>query len=188
MTQILHIDSSARIQGSASREASAALVAALVKKHGPETTVVTRDVNGTPHIDETWVGATFTPPEARNAAQNEALSLSDSLVAEVAAADVIVVGAAMYNFNITSTLKAYLDQLSRAGVTFQYTETGPKGLLAPKPVYVAMASGGTPVGAPIDFLSPYLKHALGFIGLSDVTVLSAADALDADARAAALAQ
>jgi FMN-dependent NADH-azoreductase len=127
-TTVLHIDASARFADSVSRVASAARVAEL----GADT-VIRRDLaKGLPYLDEVFTTATFTPPENRTDAQNEALAISDTLVAELQAADTIVIGAAMYNFSIPAVLKAWIDQIARAGVTFAYTETGPKGLLEGK--------------------------------------------------------
>lgn len=187
MTHILRIDSSARTDGSISR----ALADKVVAKHA-DTTVTTRDLaQGIPHLDAAWTAATFTPPEARSANDNAALALSDQIVAEVQAADLIVISAATYNFSIPSTLKAWVDHLARAGVTFRYREDGtPEGLLTGKRVIVVTASAGTPVGAPHDFVTPYLKHILGFMGISDVEFISAtgADGLaDADAHIEKLA-
>ncbi|CUI46750.1 FMN-dependent NADH-azoreductase [Cognatishimia activa] len=164
---VLHLDASARHQGSVSRKLSADIVA---QENAGE--IIRRDLtDGVPLLNENWVAGTFTPPESRSDAQNETLSFSDTLVSEVQAADTIVIGTPIYNFNIPASLKAWLDQIARAGVTFQYTEDGPKGLLEGKKVIVAIASGGTQVGSDYDFASPYLKFALGFLGITDVTVL-----------------
>ncbi|MEE2946594.1 MAG: NAD(P)H-dependent oxidoreductase [Pseudomonadota bacterium] len=164
---ILHLDASARHQDSVSRKLSADIVA---QENAGE--IIRRDLtDGVPLLNENWVAGTFTPPESRSDIQNETLSFSDTLVSEVQAADTIVIGTPIYNFNIPASLKAWLDQIARAGVTFQYTEDGPKGLLEGKKVIVAVASGGTQVGSDYDFASPYLKFALGFLGITDVTVL-----------------
>jgi FMN-dependent NADH-azoreductase len=146
--------------------ASAARVAEL----GADT-VIRRDLaKGLPYLDEVFTTATFTPPENRTDAQNEALAISDTLVAELQAADTIVIGAAMYNFSIPAVLKAWIDQIARAGVTFAYTETGPKGLLEGKKAIITIASGGTQLGSDYDFASDYLRFALGFVGITDVTI------------------
>lgn len=174
MTQtVLHIDASARIQDSVSRTLSAK----LVDQQNAET-VLRRDLSvGIPLLTENWVTGTFTPVDARSDAQNEALTFSDTLVAEVIAADTIVIGTPIYNFGAPAVLKAWIDQIARAGVTFQYTENGPEGLLEGKKVIIAVASGGTKIGSDYDFASPYLKFALGFLGITDVTVLSKDDIL-----------
>ncbi|WP_371168589.1 FMN-dependent NADH-azoreductase [Aliiroseovarius sp. 2305UL8-7] len=182
MTHILRIDSSARHEGSVSRALADKLLART-----PEATVTQRDLaDGIPHLDAIWTKATFTPPEERTAEENAALALSDELIAEVQAADVIVISAAIYNFSIPSTLKAWIDHLARVGVTFHYGEDGnPVGLINGKRVVFLTASGGTPAGAPHDFATPYLKFVLGFMGITDVDVISSPGA---DGRAAAEVQ
>ncbi|MCK8482868.1 NAD(P)H-dependent oxidoreductase [Aliiroseovarius sp. S2029] len=173
MTHILRIDSSARSDGSISR----ALADKVIARY-PGVDVTTRDLaQGIPHLDAAWTAATFTPPEARSDQDNAALALSDQMIAEVQAADLIVISAATYNFSIPSTLKAWIDHLARVGVTFRYRDDGtPEGLLTGKRAIIVTASGGTPIGAPHDFLSPYLKFILGFMGISDVEFVSAAGA------------
>lgn len=165
---VLHLDASARHQDSVSRKLSADIVA---QENADE--IIRRDLtDGVPLLNENWVTGTFTPPESRSDAQNETLTFSDTLVSEVQAADTIVIGTPIYNFNIPAALKAWIDQIARAGVTFQYTEDGPKGLLEGKKVIVVIASGGTQIGSDYDFATPYLKFALGFLGITDVTVLN----------------
>ena len=179
MTQtILQIDTSARVQGSTSRQLSARIAAKLGGK------ITRRDLNaGLPQIDETWIAANFTPADQRTEAQTAALALSDSLIAEIMEADVLVIGVPVYNFGVPAALKAWIDQIARTGVTFKYAETGPKGLLSGKRAILAVASGGTSVGSEIDFATGYMRHILGFIGITDVEII-AADALMADAVAA----
>lgn len=175
---ILHIDASARYEGSVTRQLSARIVEKLSGE------VVARDLNQQiPQIDEAWVGANFTPADARTGEQRETLALSDTLIAELQAADVLVLGVPVYNFGVPAALKAWIDQIARAGVTFRYTETGPEGLLKGKRAIVALSTGGTPVGSEIDFASGYLRHILGFIGITDVEII-AADRVLADADAA----
>lgn len=176
MTQtILQIDASARTTGSTSRQ----LTASIAGKFGG--TVIHRDLaEAIPQIDETWVGANFTPADQRTDAQKEALALSDMLVAEIKSADVVVIGVPVYNFGVPAALKAWIDQIARAGLTFQYTENGLKGLLDGKRAVIALATGGTEVGSDIDFASGYMRHIMGFIGITDVEIV-AADRLMADA-------
>lgn len=178
---ILHINTSARTNGSQSRELSAKLVARLRR---PETTVTHRDLGATPPpaVTEDWVNANFTPDQDRTSAQNEILALSDELIAELEAADTLVLGVPIYNFGVPAALKAWVDQVARARKTFQYTENGPEGLLTGKKAYVVIASGGTKSGSDIDFATPYVKHVLGFIGIHDVEIV-AADQLMMDAEA-----
>ena len=167
MTTVLHIDASARFADSASRTASARIVA-----DQNATTVLRRDLaDGLPFLDETFTVATFTPEENRTPEQAAALKLSDTLVAELQAADTIVIGTAMYNFSIPAVLKAWVDQIARAGVTFAYTENGPKGLLTGKKAIVTIATGGTPLGSDFDHASNYMRFILGFVGITDVTIL-----------------
>lgn len=175
---VLHIDASARFQDSVSRKVSSHLVA---KENATE--VLRRDLSeGLPFLNENWATGTFTPPENRTDAQNEALALSDTLVSELQAADTIVIGSPIYNFGVPAVLKAWIDQVARAGVTFQYSENGPEGLLKGKKVIVALASGGTTIGSDYDLVTPYLKVFFGFIGIEDVTFLSPDD-VDMEAAA-----
>lgn len=169
---ILHIDSSARIEGSVSRSLSQNLVDAL---SSADTQVVARDIGVTslPLLSETWVAANFTPDEARTPEQNKVLGLSDTLIAELEAADTIVLGVPIYNFGVPSVFKAWVDLVARARKTFKYTESGPVGLLEGKKAYVVIASGGTQSGSEIDFATPYIRHVLGFLGIHDVFVIAA---------------
>ncbi|MEM9581605.1 MAG: NAD(P)H-dependent oxidoreductase [Pseudomonadota bacterium] len=177
MTQtILNIQASARHEGSVTRDLSGQ----VLEKLGADQ-VITRDLSDPlPLLDGVWIGANFTPEAERSAEQKETLALSDSLIAEIKAADTLVIGVPVYNFAPPAALKAWIDQICRAGVTFKYTEHGPKGLLEGKRAIIVLASGGTPAGSEMDFASGYLRHILGFIGITDVTLI-AADALGNDA-------
>ncbi len=130
MTTILYLNSSVRSTGSVSRQLSGEFVEKLKSAH-PGAKVVTRDLaaNPLPHLSESMVGAYFTPPEQRNDEQKQLIQTSDEVVTELLAADIVVVGAPMYNFSVSSTLKSWIDHVARAGVTFKYTETGPVGLV-----------------------------------------------------------
>jgi len=173
---ILRIDASARRTGSVSRQ----LVDKIIAKFD-NATVTTRDLaSGLPLIDEAWVEANFTPAENRTEAQTEILALSDTLIAELEAADTLVIGLPIYNFGVPAALKAWVDQVARAGVTFQYSEYGPKGLLTGKRAIIAVASGGTEAGSDIDFATGYIRHVLGFVGITEVDFV-AADRLMLDA-------
>ncbi|WP_224813637.1 FMN-dependent NADH-azoreductase [Hasllibacter sp. MH4015] len=178
MTHILRLDASARTEGSVSRDLTDKIIARL----SPDTVTVRDLAHGIPLIDAAWIGANFTPADARSPDQGETLALSDTLVAEVQAADTIVIGLPIYNFGVPAALKAWVDQVARAGVTFRYSETGPKGLLDGKRAIVAVASGGTEAGSEIDFATGYIRHILGFIGIHDVTFVTA-DRLMVDAEA-----
>jgi FMN-dependent NADH-azoreductase len=145
--------------------------------------VITRDLAvAVPAIDGDWLNANWTPEDQRTDAQRETLALSDTLIAELKAADTIVIGAPIYNFGIPATLKTWVDLIARAGITFKYSESGPQGLLTGKRAIVAITSGGTQVGSEIDFASGYLRHVLGFVGITDVQFV-AADQLMVDADA-----
>lgn len=174
---ILHIDSSARDTGSVTRDLSARIVARL------DGTVIRRDLaEALPLIDAAWVTANTTPPADRSEDQQATLALSDRLIEELRAADTIVIGLPVYNFGMPAALKAWVDLVCRAGVTFRYSAEGPVGLLEGKRAIVVAASGGTPVGSEMDFATTHLRHVLGFIGIKDVTMVAADRmALDADA-------
>ena len=169
---LLHIDASARSEGSVSRTLTQHLVEAL---SSAETEVITRDIglSPLPILSEAWVGANFTPDEARTEAQNQILALSDTLISEIEAADTLVLGVPIYNFGVPAGFKAWIDLIARARKTFKYTETGPVGLLEGKKAYVVIASGGTASGSEIDFATPYVRHVLGFIGIHDVEIVAA---------------
>lgn len=171
MTHILHIDASANRSTSASRAASAKLVAEL----GGDVTY--RDLAAVvlPQIDGAWATARLTDPATRSDDDKARLALSDTLVAELQAADVIVIGTPIYNFTSPASLKAWMDLVARPGVTFSYTESGPKGLLTGKKAIVTVASGGTPIGSGYDHLTPHLRFFLGFIGITDVEFVAAAE-------------
>ena len=124
-------------------------------------------------MTEDWIGANFTDEAERTDDQKAALALSDSLVDELLAADTLVIGTPIYNFAVPAALKAWIDLIARARKTFQYTATGPEGLLTGKKAFILIASGGTEVGSDIDFASGYLKHVLAFVGITDVTVIAA---------------
>ncbi|WP_430416593.1 FMN-dependent NADH-azoreductase [Parasphingorhabdus sp.] len=172
MTQsknILRIDASARTAGSSSR----GLTDAVIEKLAPDN-IVTRDLTAAlPFVTEDWIGANFTDEAERTDDQKAALALSDSLVDELLAADTLVIGTPIYNFAVPAALKAWIDLIARARKTFQYTATGPEGLLTGKKAFILIASGGTEVGSDIDFASGYLKHVLAFVGITDVTVIAA---------------
>lgn len=171
--RVLEVAASGRGKDSVSRMLSADLIGALEARHG-NVDLTRRDLSrGLPFVDEAWINANFTAPEDRNSEQRTALAGSDALVAELQAADVIVIGAPIYNFGIPAALKAWVDMIARARLTFRYTENGPEGLLQGKKAYLVVASGGVPVDSPMDFATPYLRHALAFVGITDVEVIAA---------------
>lgn len=174
MSTILHLTASIRTSGeSVSRDLSGKLVDALVAKSGAK--VISRDLasNDLPYIDAERFAANLAPHAERTPEQQELAAVADTLIEELQAADTIVFGVPIYNFSVPATLKAWADLVARAGTTFKYTETGPQGLLTGKKAYIAVASGGTPVGSEIDFMTPWLKFFLGFIGITDVEMVAA---------------
>ena len=174
MSRILVIESSARQQGSVSRELTQQFIANWQAAH-PADQVQVRDLaaDPVPHLDATLLGGWMTPSEQQNDAEKAALARSNQLTDELLAADVLVLAAPMYNFAIPSTLKAWLDHVLRAGVTFKYTETGPQGLLTGKRAFVLTARGGIYAGSALDHQEPYLRQALAFIGIHDVQFIHA---------------
>lgn len=174
MSRILVIESSARQQGSVSRELTQQFIANWQAAH-PADQVQVRDLAAepVPHLDATLLGGWMTPSEQQNDAEKAALARSNQLTDELLAADVLVLAAPMYNFSIPSTLKAWLDHVLRAGVTFKYTETGPQGLLTGKRAFVLTARGGIYAGSALDHQEPYLRQALAFIGIHDVQFIHA---------------
>ena len=180
-TRVLEVSASGRTAGSASRKLTQDLIAALEDRHGSVQTVRRDLANGMPFVDAAWIEANFAPEESRTERHREALALSDSLVTELKNADILVIGTPVYNFSIPAALKAWIDMIARARLTFRYTENGPQGLLEGKKAFVVVATGGVPVGSAVDFATPYLKHALAFIGITDVEII-AADRLNSQAE------
>ena len=170
--KILRVNASGRRAGSSTRRRADALIAELTARF-PDADVTERELaDGMPFVDDAWINANFTPKEERSADQAATLALSDTLVGELQAADIIVIGAPIYNFSVPAVLKAWIDQIARARLTFQYTEKGPVGLLKNKKAVIVTASGGTAVGGEQDFAIGYLKHVLKFIGIDDVSVIA----------------
>jgi FMN-dependent NADH-azoreductase len=171
MTQkILRIDASMRKNGSYSRTLGQRLIAQL--KSQTSSNVKERDLaDGIPFINEAWIEANFTDVAERTAEQRSVLSFSDALISELKNADTVVIGLPIYNFNVPAAFKAWLDQVARVKVTFRYGDNGPEGLLEDKKAYVILSSGGTQLGSDIDYVSDYIHHILGFIGIKDVTII-----------------
>lgn len=171
---ILQLNASARSNGANSTRVAEAIVARLRAQH-PGARVELRDLATQPHpvLDEAALGALFTPANQRTPDQASRVALDDALIAQVLAANVLVLGVPMYNFGIPVQLKTWIDAIARAGVTFRYTEHGPEGLLKGKKVYVALARGGAYRDTPADSQVPYLKAVLGFLGMTDVEFIYA---------------
>ena len=175
MKKILHIISSSRGEKSFSIKLGNAIVEKIKTTYPGSTVKETNLVEKQfPHLYEAQITSFFTPTEYRTPENNEAVRYSDEAISEIMEADIIVIGAAFYNFGIHSTLKAWIDHIARVNVTFRFTESGPEGLIHGKKVYIAVASGGIyseGVMQSFDFAAPYLKAILGFLGITDVTVI-----------------
>ena len=178
MSTLLRIDSSPLYGQSVSRQLTAAFVAQWKSSH-PKGTVVDRDLNSTviPPVNAEWVGAVYTPEEARSPQQRELLALSDTLLAELEQADEYVFGVPMHNFGVPAVLKLWIDQISRVGKTFSYADGTPKGLIIGKKATFIIATGGIYDAqtqmASFNFVEPYLRSIFGFLGLTDATFLTA---------------
>lgn len=170
---VLRIDASARRDGSVTRRLADTLLRELDHRVDG-LNIVRRDLtDGLPFLNAGWVAANLTDPAQRSDAHHQALAHSDALVAEVKAADVLVIATPLYNFGVPATLKAWIDQIARARLTFRYTEHGPEGLLQGRKAYLLVATGGTAVGGEMDFATPWLRFVLGFLGITDVEVIAA---------------
>jgi FMN-dependent NADH-azoreductase len=175
---ILHIDSSPVLEGSISRQLSARIVARILERR-PGAAVTVRDVGLEPpgHAAADVLDLIrFKRFDGLTAAQVAEKALSDRLVAELLAADIVVIGTPMYNFTVTTQLKAWLDRVCQAGVTFRYTPEGAVGLATGKRAILAVSRGGfylSPEQARQDFQVTYLKQILGFLGISDVSAVLA---------------
>ena len=178
MSTLLHINSSPLYGRSVSRQLTEAFVTQWKSSH-PNGTVVDRDLNATsiPPVTAEWVGAAYTPEEARTPQQKELLALSDTLLAELEQADEYVFGVPMHNFGVPSVLKLWIDQIARVGKTFAYADGAPKGLLKGKKATFLIATGGIYDAqtqmASFNFVEPYLRSVFGFLGVTDTTFLTA---------------
>ncbi|MDA8092903.1 MAG: NAD(P)H-dependent oxidoreductase [Betaproteobacteria bacterium] len=166
---ILQINSSQRAEGSHSTRMADAVVDRL-RADRPQAQVIVRDLARAPHpmLDGPALRALLAPADQRTPEQAARVALDDALIAEIQWADILVLGVPMYNFGVPAQLKTWIDAISRAGVTFRYTEQGPQGLLKGKTAIVAQASGGLHRNSPADTITPHLKSVLGFIGIGDV--------------------
>ncbi|MEH1784978.1 MAG: FMN-dependent NADH-azoreductase [Nostoc sp.] len=193
MVNILHIDSSPRAERSHSRELSKEFISAWKAAH-PEDAIAYRDLghHPVPHVDEAWIAASFSPPETHTPELTEAIRISDELVDEFLAADRYVFGVPMYNFNIPSTFKAYIDQIVRINRTVAIEAQGFKGLVQGKKAVIITARGGdfspTSLAAPYDFQEPYLRTIFGFIGITDIQFINANSLNEGDARIQSLSE
>ncbi|MDZ8259706.1 FMN-dependent NADH-azoreductase [Nostoc sp. ChiQUE01b] len=193
MVNILHIDSSPRGERSHSRELSKEFVSAWKAVH-PEDAIAYRDLghHPVPHVDEAWIAAAFSPPETHTSELTKAIRISDELVDEFLAADRYVFGVPMYNFNIPSTFKAYIDQIVRINRTVALDAQGFKGLVEGKKAVILTARGGdfsaTSPFLAYDFQEPYLRTIFGFIGITDIQFINANSLNEGDARTQSLSE
>ncbi|MBI1890856.1 MAG: NAD(P)H-dependent oxidoreductase [Burkholderiales bacterium] len=171
---ILQINSSARVDGSHSTRLANAMVERLLSLDR-DARLTVRDLARTPHptLDESTLQALFTPAEQRTPEQTERVALDDALIEEIQAADTVVLAVPMYNFGVPAQLKNWIDAISRARVTFRYTDRGAEGLLKGKKVYVVLTRGGVYRNTPADTQVPYLKTVLAFLGMTDVQLIYA---------------
>ena len=174
VNRILRIDSSSSSHGRSITRRLGDEVMQRLNQTYPGADITERDLSsGIEFLSESWVQANMTNPAERTRAQLDILADSDQLVRELDSADVIVITAPVYNFSVPAALKAWIDMVCRARLTFRYTENGPQGLLQDRPVYLVLASGGVTFGSSADFASGYLRHILGFIGIQDVRTVYA---------------
>ncbi|HEY4906357.1 MAG TPA: NAD(P)H-dependent oxidoreductase [Candidatus Acidoferrum sp.] len=178
MPTLLKIDSSPLYERSVSRQLTTAFTNKWASAH-PQGTVIDRDLNATdiPPLTGAWVGAAYTPEQARSADQQKALELSDTFIAELQRADEYVFGVPMHNFSVPSPLKLWIDQIARVGKTFSYDGGTPKGLLAGKKATFIIATGGKYDAqtqlASFNFVEPYLRSLFAFLGVTDATFITA---------------
>jgi FMN-dependent NADH-azoreductase len=176
MPTLLHLDASP-LETSVSRELTREFVTTWKAAH-PDGTVVYRDLAAKPPapIDQAWVQASFTPAEQRTTEQNTVLAPSEALIQELQSSDEIIIGVPMHNFSVPASLKLWIDQIVRSGRTFSYGASGPKGLITGKKATLLVASGGVyspdSPAAALNFVEPYLKAVLGFIGITDVRTVT----------------
>jgi FMN-dependent NADH-azoreductase len=170
MTSLLQINASIHNGKGQSSQLANQFVAAF-RERNPDVRIIVRDVAAAepvPHLNGERFGAFITKAEERSAEQQAIVAYSDALIDELKQASVIVIGLPMYNFGVPSQLKAYFDHIARAGVTFAYTEQGPKGLLTGKKVFVFATRGGVYAGTPLDTQTSYVRDFLRFLGMTDV--------------------
>jgi FMN-dependent NADH-azoreductase len=174
--KVLHLISSPQGEISMTKKLGKIVIEKIQDKY-PDTVVRERDLVSRPfpHLDQLQIGAWFTAVETHTPEQARAITVSDDAIAEMQEADIYVINAPFYNFSIPTTLKAYLDHIVRPGITFRYNENGePEGLLKNKKAYITIASSGVYSEGRfqyLDYVTPYLKMLLGFIGITDITFI-----------------
>jgi FMN-dependent NADH-azoreductase len=171
--RILRLDASANPGQSGSRVLGDQLLERMTHLY-PEIKIRERDLNvGAEFIDSDWIAANFSAADNRDVVARQRLAYSDELIAELQWADHILLTTPMYNFGVPATLKAWIDQVCRAGVTFRYTADGPEGLLADKRADIVITTGGAPLESPVDFVSGYLRQVFAFIGITEINIIGA---------------
>jgi FMN-dependent NADH-azoreductase len=172
--QVLQLNSSILGDNSVSNQLVATLTERL-QAAGEKLEIQQRDfsVEPVPHFDEQWLQALMTPESDRSDSQQQKVDFTDKLIAELKAADILIIGLPMYNFSVPSMLKAWNDHVARAGATFKYTDTGPVGLLENKKVFLVSAMGGVHKVGESDYLRPYMQQFLGLLGLTDISFITA---------------
>jgi FMN-dependent NADH-azoreductase len=174
MTHILHIDSSPRGERSISRTLTREFISAWKQIH-PSDTVTYRDIGRypVPPIDESWIAASFSPPDQITPELATALNISNELIDELLAAELYVFGIPMYNYSIPANFKAYIDQVVRVRRTFAVSPNGYEGLLKDKKIVVITTRGGSYSSGSLDFQEPYLRAVFELIGITDMTFIHA---------------
>lgn len=183
MTKIYHVDASGRKYGSITRKLTKKLIEKISPDHGE---ITYRDISqGMPFVNDTIISGYATSENDQTKGQREALALSNELIKELNDNEIYVFGVPIYNFSMPAAFKAWCDQVARVGITFKYTNFGPIGLLNGKKAYVVVSSGGTKIDSDIDFLTPWIRHYMNFIGISDLEIIGA-DGLNLDREASIL--
>ena len=187
MKTLLHVKSSLFGDQGQSAQLAGSFISRWTQEN-PDSSVIERDLaaDPVPHLDAFRMGALNTPEADRSQEQQAVVDLADQLLSEVKAADVIVIGLPMYNFSVPSQLKSWFDHLARAGVTFQYTETGVQGLIEDRPVYLISTRGGVYGDEGSNMQISYVKQLLSFMGLNSQQLVVAEGLAMDDHRDAAL--
>jgi len=175
MKSILHLISSPRGDESFSIKLAHAIIEKLQDKY-PDNSVEEQDLleSNVPHLNTAHLRSFFTPAEHMTPEDHDAIQYSDEAISQLMAADIIIIGAPLYNFGVPSTLKAWIDHIARAGKTFSYSAAGAEGLVKGKKVYIAMSAGAVYSEGDwqsYDFVSPYLRAMLGFLGMTDLEII-----------------
>jgi len=178
MTIVLRLDASVTGDASITNPLNALLVDTVAD--GAE--VIHRDLTAIPALSAARFAANMTPAADRTLEQTELAQAADQAIADLEAADIVVIGAPIYNFGVPSGVKAWMDLVARAGRTFAYTEEGPQGLVTGKVAYIVSASGGVPLGSPVDFATPHLTQFLQFLGFTEITVIDAGGLMMDDSK------